>query len=76
MPLHLSAKERFRLGLTHAGPSITITSVTNALAFFVGSLSSLPALRGLCVFAGFVIVALYFAFLTMFAPWFLHDLRR
>ena len=76
MPQHLSAKERFKLGMTHAGPSITITSVTNALAFFVGSLSTLPAIQSLCVFAGFVIVALYFAFLTMFAPFFLNDLRR
>lgn len=75
-PQHLSADERFRIGLTHAGPSITITSVTNALAFFVGSLSTLPALGSLCLFAGIVIISLYFGFLTIFSPWYVNDLRR
>ena len=75
-PQHLSANERFKLGLIHAGPSITITSVTNALAFFVGSLSTLPALRSLCLFAAIIIIALYFSFLTIFSPWYVNDLRR
>ena len=39
-PIYLNAKERFRLGLIHAGPAITITSVTDGLAFFLGSTSS------------------------------------
>jgi predicted exporter len=72
----LSANERFRIGLTHAGPSVTVTSVTNALAFLVGSLSTLPALKSLCQFAAIVIVCLYIAFLTIFSPWFINDLRR
>lgn len=75
-PQHLSAKERFRTGLAHAGPSVTITSVTNALAFFVGALSTLPAIRSLCIFAGIIICTLYFGFLTIFSPWFYHDLQR
>lgn len=73
-PQHLSAKQRFRTGLAHAGPSITITSVTNALAFFVGALSTLPAIRALCIFAGIIICTLYFGFLTIFSPWFYYDL--
>ena len=36
-PMHLSANERFKRGLTLAGPSITITSVTDGIAFFLGS---------------------------------------
>ena len=36
-PMHLSANERFKIGLTLAGPSITITSVTDGIAFFLGS---------------------------------------
>ena len=75
-PLYLSANERFRIGLRHAGPSITVTSVTDALAFFFGALSSFPGLRSFCVFAGFCVVALYFSFLTIFSPWFVNDLRR
>jgi hypothetical protein len=50
--------------------------VTNALAFFVGSLSTLPAIRSLCLFAGIIICTLYFGFLTIFSPWFFNDLKR
>ena len=41
--------ERFGLTMKHAGVAITITSVTDLLAFGVGASSSLPALRS---FAG------------------------
>ena len=75
-PIHLSANERFKIGLKHAGPSITITSVTDALAFFLGAISNLPGLESFCVFAGFCVVALYLSFLTIFSPWFVNDLRR
>ena len=35
-PDHLTAKERLRRGLMHAGPYITITSVTDGVSFFIG----------------------------------------
>ena len=35
-PDHLTAKERLRRGLMHAGPSITINSVTDGLSFLIG----------------------------------------
>ena len=44
-----SLPERFGLTMKHAGVAITITSVTDLLAFGVGATSSLPALRS---FAG------------------------
>ena len=75
-PHHLSVNERFIQGIKHAGPSITITSVTNALAFIVGSLSTLPALKSLCIYASIIIVMLYISFLTIFATFLLNDLRR
>ena len=75
-PTHLSVNERFIEGLKHAGPSITITSVTNALAFIVGSLSTLPALRSLCIYASVIITLLYISFLTIFATFLLIDMRR
>jgi len=72
----LDANERFKKGLIHAGPSITITSVTDALAFFLGAFTTLPALRSFCIYAGICTIMLYFAFLTIFSPWFVNDLRR
>ena len=75
-PDHLSAKERFRIGLTHAGPSITITSITDGISFFIGSISNSPALGSFCFFCGCCVVMLYFSFLTLFSPWFLEDMIR
>ena len=75
-PDHLSAKERFRLGLTQAGPSITITSVTDGLSFFIGSLANSPALSSFCFFCGCCVTMLYFSFLIIFSPWFLEDMIR
>ena len=45
----LPLEERFGLTMKHAGVAITITSVTDLLAFGVGASSTLPALRS---FAG------------------------
>ena len=75
-PDHLSAKERFRVGLTHAGPSITITSITDGLSFFIGSISNSPALGSFCFFCGCCVIMLYFSFLTLFSPWFFEDMQR
>ena len=75
-PQHLSADKRCKIGLMHAGPSITITSVTDAIAFFLGSLTSLPALKSFCFFSGLCVLMLYFSFLTIFSPWFVNDMRR
>ena len=74
--MHLSADKRFKQGLTLAGPSITITSVTDAIAFFLGSFGALPALNSFCVFAGICVFTLYISFLTIFSSLFLEDLRR
>ena len=75
-PSHLSADDRFRSGIAHAGPSITVTSITSGLSFFLGSISTIPAISSFCLFAGFCVVMLYFSFLTIFSPWFVEDLRR
>ena len=75
-PDHLSATERFKLGMAHAGPSVTITSFTGGLSFFIGAVAEAAALASFCFFAGCCVSFLYLSFLTMFAPWFLEDMRR
>jgi patched domain-containing protein len=62
--------------ISHAGPSITITSFTNAVAFFFGSQTSLIALQSFCVFAGIAILMLFYACLTVFSAVLVFDLRR
>ena len=72
----LTPNQRFREGFKHAGPSITVTSLTDAIAFFLGALTSLPALSSFCVYAGLCVICLYFSFITIFASWYIYDLRR
>ena len=64
--LSQSAYNRIHKALGHAGPAITITSLTNALAFAFGALSSLEALTSFCLFATMCIVFLYIWVMTIF----------
>merc|ERR1719221_1870972 len=49
-------RERVVTAVKRAGASITVTSVTNIVAFAAGMSSSLPALRDFCIFAATGIV--------------------
>ena len=75
-PADLPIDERFRIGLVHAGPSITITSVTDAIAFFLASWTALAPLESFCLFAGLCLITLYIAMLSLFPCWFIWDLQR
>lgn len=72
----LSPAERVKKGMKHAGASITLTSLTDAMAFFIGVISSVPATKGLCMCAGLGVVALYVAVLTIFLPFVVWDIYR
>ena len=69
-------EERMREGMMHAGASITITSFTNAVAFWLGYFGSLDALSSFCLFAGFGVVFLYLTSVTMFAAFMVWDIDR
>ena len=75
-PTDLPIDERIRIGLVHAGPSITITSLTDAIAFFLASWTALAPLESFCLFAGICLITLYCAMLSLFTCWFIWDLRR
>jgi len=48
----LDAGERIQAVASDAGLSIVTTSLTDLMAFFLGSLTILPALEWFCFFAG------------------------
>lgn len=48
----LPIPERLGRSLSHAGASITVTSLTDFLAFCIGGTTTLPALRMFCFYAG------------------------
>ena len=74
--LSQSAYNRIHKALGHAGPAITITSLTNALAFAFGALSSLEALTSFCLFATMCILFLYIWVMTLFLSVVVWDTER
>ena len=64
----LSPAERLRIAMRHAGPSITMTSMTNILAFLAGTSSSIASFRGFCVHCSITTLILYVSVLTVFLP--------
>merc|ERR1719181_1160656 len=60
------ALERVVKGVTKAGTSIAVTSMTDTVAFAAGATSSLPALRDFCIFAAIGIFFDFFFQITWF----------
>lgn len=68
--------EGIGLALKHAGCSITITSLTDFLAFMIGASTILPALKSFCIFAGIGILADFALQATLFTAFLAIDARR
>ena len=62
--------------LTNSGVSITVTSLTDLLAFVVGSTTTVPALKSFCIFCGLGIFVVYIYQITWFTAWLVIDQRR
>ncbi len=61
--------EKMGVAMERAGVAITVTSVTDVLAFAVGGSTTLPALRSFCVFCGVGILFVYALQATWFVAW-------
>ncbi|XP_037081976.1 NPC intracellular cholesterol transporter 1-like [Pollicipes pollicipes] len=69
-------EERVGRTLQHAGVSITVTSLTDFVAFAIGASTVLPSLESFCVYAAVGILAVYFIQATWFVAFFTLDQRR
>jgi len=69
-------EDRVANAMKHAGVSITVTSFTDAAAFFIGATTSMPILRGFCFFAGTGVIFLYLFAITFFMACLVLDERR
>ena len=76
VPLNLPTSERIKRGMQHAGPSITITSLTDCMAFFIGSTNSMLAIKSFCIFCGVTVIMLYLSVITIFLSVVVWDTRR
>ena len=72
----LSAPDRVEKAIEDIGMSITLTTLTTTLAFGLGSLSSIPAVFWLCVYAFPTVLIDYFYQLTFFIAVLSLDERR
>lgn len=75
-PRDLPVVERVYKALGHAGSSITITSVTDMVAFITGTAASLPALRDFSIFAAVGVVFLFLFQVTFFVAFMALDTKR
>jgi len=71
-----SLPEKFGLAMGKSGVAITITSVTDVVAFAVGGSTVLPALRSFCFYASVGIIAVFFFQCTFFVAVMALDQRR
>lgn len=71
-----SVEERMEDTLADAGVSITITSLTDFLAFLVGSISPLPAVKVFCLYAGVAVLFDLFYQITLFGSFIVISGRR
>ena len=72
----LDLASRFGLTMKHAGVAITITSVTDFLAFAIGASTVLLALSSFCIFAALGIFFIYLYAITFFLARFSLDQQR
>ena len=66
VPLDWPVTQRVAHALSQTGPTVTMTSVTNVVAFAVSTLTSFPAIRIFCIYASLCIAFAYLFIITFF----------
>jgi len=69
-------KIRIGLAMREIGPSIFVAAFCEALAFFIGQRTDIPALRSFCQVAGIAVVTDFVYQITIFLPALYYDRRR
>ncbi|XP_014230059.1 protein patched homolog 3-like [Trichogramma pretiosum] len=68
--------ERVALTLSHAGAAISVTSLTDVVAFVIGASTILPSLNSFCIYAAVGVMVTYLLQVTFFVAFFTLDCRR
>ncbi|XP_038057470.1 patched domain-containing protein 3-like isoform X2 [Patiria miniata] len=74
--IKLPVEERLGQTYAEAAVSITITSITDALAFGIGSITTLPAIRVFCLYSGVAIIFDYLYQISFFGACMVYTGRR
>ncbi|MCL7035268.1 hypothetical protein MKW94_006392, partial [Papaver nudicaule] len=75
-PLDMPLEERISNALVEVGPSITLASISEVLAFAVGSFISMPACRVFSMFAALAVLLDFLLQVTAFVALIVFDFRR
>ncbi|GMT07468.1 hypothetical protein PENTCL1PPCAC_29642, partial [Pristionchus entomophagus] len=65
-PRHLPVQERIIRSMRHAAVSISITSLTDTVAFLIGAITPLPAVRYFCFYSAAAIVFIFLYSISIF----------
>ncbi|KAF7776363.1 hypothetical protein Agabi119p4_4756 [Agaricus bisporus var. burnettii] len=76
LPLYLSAEERVARALAKMGPSILLSTITETLAFALGALVPMPAVRNFALYAAGSVLINAILQVTVFIGALLLDLKR
>ncbi|XP_058809233.1 NPC intracellular cholesterol transporter 1-like isoform X2 [Phymastichus coffea] len=68
--------ERVALALSHAGAAISVTSLTDVVAFVIGASTILPSLHSFCIYAAVGVFVTFVLQVTFFVAFFTLDCRR
>ncbi|XP_076629861.1 patched domain-containing protein 3 [Colletes latitarsis] len=69
-------EERVALMLGHAGSAISITSLTDVVAFIIGASTILPSLQSFCIYAAVGVLLTFLFQITFYVAFFTLDARR
>jgi len=69
-------KERIAFAMREIGPSIFVAAFCEALAFFIGQRTDIPALQSFCLVAGVAVVTDFIFQITIFLPALYYDRLR
>ena len=72
----LSTREIIAEAISNAGGTITMTTLTDLVAFAVSTSSAFPAIRYFCIFAGLAITLSFVMIMTFFVAFLVYDVRR
>ncbi|MCL7041699.1 hypothetical protein MKW94_028850 [Papaver nudicaule] len=75
-PLDMPLEDRISNALVEVGPSITLASISEVLAFAVGSFISMPACHVFSMFAALAVLLDFFLQVTAFVALIIFDFRR
>ncbi|WAQ97494.1 PTHD3-like protein [Mya arenaria] len=64
-----SSEQRFGTMMRHSGVAITITSLTNIIAFGCGASSTFKSVRNFCVYTGVAVIFCYINQASFFSAW-------